>query len=308
MQFANPFTAPGQWFRGNLHTHTTGSDGRHTPDEIARRYRAAGYDLLAITDHGVVTDVAGLSDDNFLVLFGAEMDGDSSETGESYHICAFGLSGVAQACPGARPRAPDNPQVQQAVDWARASGGEAVIAHPYWSWPCLPRPPPLRRLPGHRGVQHHLPRPQWEGLRGRPVGRPARPRAAGVGLRSGRLPRPGRLRPGACDGEGYRAHSRGDHGLPEGRPVLLLLGPGDPRPRARPGRGASAHLASSHDQLRGARVGWGRHSPPRRPAHGRGHLSPARADRLPSRRVPGLRGPVGLVQPDLLRPSQRDLP
>jgi hypothetical protein len=142
MDLPNPFTAPGDWFRGNLHTHTTGSDGRHAPEEIARRYRSAGYDLLAITDHGVVTDVAGLSDDNFLVLFGAEMDGDTSETGESYHICTFGLSGVAQA--------PDSPAVQQAVDWARGNGGEAVIAHPYWSGLAFPD---LLRFDGYLGIE-----------------------------------------------------------------------------------------------------------------------------------------------------------
>ena len=39
------------WFRGNLHTHTTVSDGRKTPDETAAIYRAAGYDFLALTDH-----------------------------------------------------------------------------------------------------------------------------------------------------------------------------------------------------------------------------------------------------------------
>jgi hypothetical protein len=37
--------------RGNLHTHTTLSDGTLTPEEVARRYREAGYDFLAFTDH-----------------------------------------------------------------------------------------------------------------------------------------------------------------------------------------------------------------------------------------------------------------
>lgn len=35
----------------NLHMHTTLSDGRVTPERAAEIYRAAGYDLIAVTDH-----------------------------------------------------------------------------------------------------------------------------------------------------------------------------------------------------------------------------------------------------------------
>jgi len=37
--------------KGNLHTHTTFSDGRRPIDEVIARYRELGYDFLAITDH-----------------------------------------------------------------------------------------------------------------------------------------------------------------------------------------------------------------------------------------------------------------
>jgi len=37
--------------RANLHTHTTASDGRETPDETVRLYAQMGYDIVAITDH-----------------------------------------------------------------------------------------------------------------------------------------------------------------------------------------------------------------------------------------------------------------
>jgi hypothetical protein len=37
--------------KGNLHTHTTLSDGVHAPEYIAQKYRDAGYDFLAFTDH-----------------------------------------------------------------------------------------------------------------------------------------------------------------------------------------------------------------------------------------------------------------
>ena len=41
--------------KANLHTHTTESDGRHTPAEVIDDYYEAGYEILAITDHNHVT-------------------------------------------------------------------------------------------------------------------------------------------------------------------------------------------------------------------------------------------------------------
>ena len=35
-----PFAQPGYWFKGNLHTHTTQSDGEYTPDQAIAWYRA----------------------------------------------------------------------------------------------------------------------------------------------------------------------------------------------------------------------------------------------------------------------------
>jgi histidinol phosphatase-like PHP family hydrolase len=34
-----------------LPTHSTRSDGVLPPEEVCRRYRAGGYDFLALTDH-----------------------------------------------------------------------------------------------------------------------------------------------------------------------------------------------------------------------------------------------------------------
>jgi len=41
------FTEPGEWLKGNLHTHTTNSDGRLTPEQRLAAYEARGYDFLA---------------------------------------------------------------------------------------------------------------------------------------------------------------------------------------------------------------------------------------------------------------------
>ena len=39
------------WLRGNLHAHTTYSDGVKKPRQLIAEYVALGYDFLAITDH-----------------------------------------------------------------------------------------------------------------------------------------------------------------------------------------------------------------------------------------------------------------
>ena len=49
--FENPFESDGEWLKGNLHTHTTLSDGRLSPQERVTAYEARGYDFLALTDH-----------------------------------------------------------------------------------------------------------------------------------------------------------------------------------------------------------------------------------------------------------------
>jgi hypothetical protein len=47
----NPYAAEGPWLKGNLHAHTTVSDGKDPPDKVAAWYREHGYAFLAITDH-----------------------------------------------------------------------------------------------------------------------------------------------------------------------------------------------------------------------------------------------------------------
>lgn len=65
--------------KGNLHAHTTFSDGRRPVGEVIARYRERGYDFLAITDHdGWITDDYWFrippGDDRMLVLSGIEID------------------------------------------------------------------------------------------------------------------------------------------------------------------------------------------------------------------------------------------
>lgn len=92
-----PFDKPGRFWKGNLHTHSTNSDGRLTPEIVCRRYQEAGYDFLALTEHFLahykfpITDTRPLRTENFTTLIGAELHTGMAEMGEVWHILAVGL-------------------------------------------------------------------------------------------------------------------------------------------------------------------------------------------------------------------------
>ncbi len=70
------FTKEGNWYKGNLHSHTTNSDGTLPPKEMAKLYRKQGYNFLCISDHDFYTDYRDEFDrDKFKILPGYEASG-----------------------------------------------------------------------------------------------------------------------------------------------------------------------------------------------------------------------------------------
>lgn len=130
-----------RWYKGNLHTHTTRSDGRKKPEEAVACYRAAGYDFLSLTDHWVVSQTE--EQENFLLISGCEYDIGASVQEEIYHILALGMRKDPRLVRGALG-------VQEVVDTIRAYGGLAVLAHPAWS---LNRPCHVKALSGLDGTE-----------------------------------------------------------------------------------------------------------------------------------------------------------
>ncbi len=52
----------GTWLRGNLHAHTTRSDGLMSLQQVIDAYARLGYDFLMISDHNVYTSLADYAD------------------------------------------------------------------------------------------------------------------------------------------------------------------------------------------------------------------------------------------------------
>ena len=77
-------------YKANLHSHSTLSDGRVTPEEAKGAYKAQGYSILAITDHNIFIPHNDLTEDDFLMLNGIEYNVNSDDgTGRTCHFCAI---------------------------------------------------------------------------------------------------------------------------------------------------------------------------------------------------------------------------
>ena len=128
---ANPFAVPGNWYRGNLHCHTTNSDGAMPPDRLLAHYSYAGWDFLSITDHGKVTTFPeGTALPGVTYIPGIEVSTPpgSTRTGTNYHIVGID---VKETPP--RPDLTGPAAAQWYLDAIREQGGIAHLAHAYWS-------------------------------------------------------------------------------------------------------------------------------------------------------------------------------
>ena len=118
----NPFRAPGAWYRGNTHTHSTYSDGKLTVPEVADWYEQHGYDFLCITDHDRVAPLDEAADASIELIPGAEI-GTAWPEAMIAEVCAIGIEDVGRKF--------DHPQ--NVIDHVLAQGGVPFISHPHMS-------------------------------------------------------------------------------------------------------------------------------------------------------------------------------
>lgn len=60
-------------YKANLHSHSTLSDGKLTPEQLKAAYRDKGYSILSITDHERPYDHTAMSEPDFMMLTGYEL-------------------------------------------------------------------------------------------------------------------------------------------------------------------------------------------------------------------------------------------
>lgn len=61
------------FYKANMHCHSTKSDGAMTVEEIKAHYKANGYSVIAFTDHEHLIDNSYLNDENFLAITACEI-------------------------------------------------------------------------------------------------------------------------------------------------------------------------------------------------------------------------------------------
>lgn len=100
--------------RGAYHVHTTLSDGRATPEHVARLAAAAGLSFVILTDHNVKVITGPKYEAGVLLIYGTEL---STPAG---HLVALGLKTPLDAAER------EQDAVRKVVD----QGAIAILAHP----------------------------------------------------------------------------------------------------------------------------------------------------------------------------------
>jgi hypothetical protein len=112
----NPYSHGGSLhLKGQLHCHSTNSDGLDTPTAVVTAYKNLGYGFITITDHNYVTPNPGVS--------GITWIGDSVEETLYRHIVAYNVQNHYSS-----------PNVQDVITYHRNKSEMTSIAHPMWDW------------------------------------------------------------------------------------------------------------------------------------------------------------------------------
>ena len=113
------------WLKGNLHSHTTNSDGKASPQERLDGYVGQGYDFLCLSDHYRITRIDSVAyPDDFVLIQGAELHPDNPFGGQKHHFLCLDIHENLDS---------ENMPPQHVIDAVRDQGGSTWLAHPYWS-------------------------------------------------------------------------------------------------------------------------------------------------------------------------------
>ena len=125
----------GKLYKVNLHTHSTLSDGKLTPQQLKEFYMANGYDAVAFTDHRKCIPHRELMDDRFVALTGVELDfNQEDEKGrliKAVHMNALASDPDKTCAFESMPL--DYGQMDQTIAELKKEGFFVTLNHPVWS-------------------------------------------------------------------------------------------------------------------------------------------------------------------------------
>ena len=128
----------GNFYKANLHCHTTVSDGKLTPEQVKEHYMAHGYSVVAYTDHNNLVPHPELCDSNFLALNGYEYDALDDKRGRPInrvkccHVCLVATSpDITERVNVERVFSPE--VITRLMKEGREAGFFVTYNHPAWS-------------------------------------------------------------------------------------------------------------------------------------------------------------------------------
>ena len=117
MKLENPYLDQSTPFlKGNLHAHTTESDGKRSPQDVVDDYAARGYDFLMISDHDKLTHPSRVDGRGMVMIPGNEI---SAKGPHLLHI-------------NAKTLIPPQEDRQKVIDAINEEKSYAVLNHPNW--------------------------------------------------------------------------------------------------------------------------------------------------------------------------------
>ncbi|MBT3943761.1 MAG: PHP domain-containing protein [Chloroflexi bacterium] len=119
------------WFKGNLHTHTTNSDGDTAPEHVSDWYHGHGYDFLVLSDHNHRTILDGSDAERAEwphLIPGEEVT--SAFNGAPIHLGGVGVTDLVVARDGESLVE----TIQANIDAINESNGLVTLNHPNYKW------------------------------------------------------------------------------------------------------------------------------------------------------------------------------
>lgn len=140
------FDVSHRFYKGNLHCHSTISDGSLTHEQLIALYQSHGYSFICFSDHEVFTDNTALDTKDFISLPGVEWACDNEKNGlwmQTHHI--HGIRGTKAMVANAKqapiahnammPRLPFEgaKTVSRMYEYMADRGNFTIYNHPLWS-------------------------------------------------------------------------------------------------------------------------------------------------------------------------------
>jgi hypothetical protein len=142
--YINPYacasTSKGNWLRSNFHTHAgtgKGTCGVNTIEDVVASYKEAGYEVLMISNHDLLTDTS-----EYAYKYGILTINGYEFSKEWRHMLCIGVQGTAVLG-----------EPEDAIENCKNQNGLAVICHPnwiqkeYWPWSIL------NSMKGYTGIE-----------------------------------------------------------------------------------------------------------------------------------------------------------